>query len=62
LPLNGNLNNYGLSNLTFKILNTGININDNGKIGKAYERIADSTGAIISNEKIYLGTKVSMCA
>ena len=35
LPLNGNLNNQGLSNV--QITNTGATINNNGKIGKAYE-------------------------
>lgn len=34
LPLNGNLNNQGLSNVT--ITNNGATVNDNGKIGKCY--------------------------
>lgn len=34
LPLNGDLHNQGLSNLT--ITNNGATINDNGKIGKCY--------------------------
>ena len=34
LPLNGNLNNYGLSNVT--ITNDGATVNPNGKIGSCY--------------------------
>ena len=34
LPLNGNLNNQGLANVT--ITNNGATVNDNGKIGKCY--------------------------
>lgn len=34
LPLNGNLNNQGLSNVT--VTNNGATIDDNGKIGKCY--------------------------
>ena len=35
LPLNGNLNNQGLSNVA--VSNSGATVNDNGKIGKCYE-------------------------
>lgn len=35
LPLNGNLNNYGLSNVT--VTNSGATVNDSGKIGKCYQ-------------------------
>lgn len=35
LPLNGNLNNYGLSNIT--ITNNGTTVNSAGKIGKCYQ-------------------------
>ena len=34
LPLNGNLNNQGLSNVT--VVNNGATVNDNGKVGKCY--------------------------
>ena len=34
LPLNGNLDNQGLSNIT--VTNNGATVNDNGKIGKCY--------------------------
>ena len=34
LPLNGNLNNQGLTNIS--VTNNGATINDNGKIGKCY--------------------------
>lgn len=39
LPLKGNLDNYGLSNIDF--LNTGVNIDNNGKIGQCYHFNAD---------------------
>lgn len=39
LPLKGDLNNQGLSNIIFT--NTGVSINDNGKIGKCYHFNAD---------------------
>ena len=35
LPLNGNLDNYGLSNVS--VTNSGATVNDSGKIGKCYE-------------------------
>ena len=34
LPLNGDLHNYGLSNIN--IINNGATIDNNGKIGKCY--------------------------
>jgi len=34
LPLNGNIKNQGLSNIT--VTNNGATVNDNGKIGKCY--------------------------
>ena len=34
LPLNGNLDNNGLSNIT--VTNYGATVDDNGKIGKCY--------------------------
>lgn len=34
LPLNGNLDNYGLSNVS--VTNSGATVNDSGKIGKCY--------------------------
>ena len=39
LPLNGDLHNQGLSNINFS--NTGVSIDDNGKIGKCYHFNAD---------------------
>jgi len=39
LPLKGDLNNQGLSNIIFT--NTGVSIDDNGKIGKCYHFNAD---------------------
>ena len=35
LPLNGNLNNYGISDIT--VTNNGATVDNNGKIGKCYK-------------------------
>ena len=40
LPLNGNIDNYGLINPTFT--NSGATVNNNGKIGKCYEFVDTS--------------------
>ena len=40
LPLNGNLENQGLSNVT--VTNNGATVDDNGKIGKCYKCSGDS--------------------
>lgn len=61
LPLNGNLNNQGLSNLTFSINNSSNTIIDNsGKIGKCYSNNSFSAGGLLSNTTINLGTNQSM--
>lgn len=63
LPLNGDLQNQGLSALNFTNENTStIMIDDNGKIGKCYKRAAKRTaGRIISDENINLSGDLSMC-
>ena len=43
LPLNGNLNNQGLSNVT--VTNNGAIIDDNGKIGKCYKFNPDNSSS-----------------
>ena len=56
LPLNGNLDNQGLSNIT--VINHGATVNDNGKIGKCYSfdgssqflQFSDSLGDIYSGD------------
>ncbi len=62
LPLNGDLHNQGLSNLTFINNTSNITIDNNGKIGKCYTRETVKTnGRIISNENILLDKDLSMC-
>ena len=40
LPLNGNINNYGISDIT--VTNSGATVDNNGKIGKCYKCSGDS--------------------
>lgn len=61
LPLNGDLNNYGLTPMTFENTATNILVDDNGRIGKCYTRAAKASGRIISNETINLNGDLSMC-
>ena len=56
LPLNGNLNNLGLSHI--QPTNNGATINTNGKIGKCYN-VNNSMGIIVNNS-ITLGTTFSI--
>ena len=62
LPLNGNLNNQGLSGLKFSAYqsNTNTKVNPSGKIGYCYTNDSNTSGGIVSNNKINLGTKHSM--
>lgn len=62
LPLNGNLNNQGLSGLKFSAYqsNTNTKVNPSGKIGYCYTNDSNTAGGIVSNNKINLGTKHSM--
>ena len=63
LPLNGNLNNQGLANVT--VTNNGATVNDGGKIGKCYafgDGNASDKGININNNLTSLGSKRSICA
>lgn len=60
LPLNGNVNNQGLSDLTFSVSTTNTTINDNGKIGKCYENNSFTSGGLFSDKTINLGQNQSM--
>ena len=61
LPLNGNLNNQGLSDLTFSFVNSSnTTIDNNGKIGQCYNNNSNTAGGLISNKTINLGTNQSM--
>lgn len=60
LPLNGNLNNQGLSDLSFSILSSNTVLADSGKIGKTYSNNSFTNGGLVSNKQINLGTKQSM--
>lgn len=61
LPLNGDLHNQGLSDLTFTTTSYN-SVDDNGKIGKCYKNDAPSwnRGGILSNKSIDLGINQSM--
>lgn len=62
LPLNGNLENQGLSDLKFSIRNAEYTqTNNSGKIGVCYENTAHNNGGIVSDKMIDLGSKQSMC-
>ena len=61
LPLRGNLNNQGLSDLNFRIVSSSNTIvNSDGKIGSCYANNSVSAGGIISDKKIHLGMKQSV--
>lgn len=60
LPLNKNLDNQGLSDLTFSTLSADTAVDDNGKIGKCYTNASLNAGGVISNTTISLGQKQSM--
>ena len=63
LPLNGNLNNQGLSDLVFTNTNTtNIIINNNGKIGKCYQRnTRETAGCITSDKTLTFDGDLSIC-
>ncbi len=60
LPLNGNLDNQGISDATFSIVNTSTVTNTAGKIGNCYYNSSNTTGGLLSNKTINLGQKQSM--
>lgn len=64
LPLNGDLNNQGLSNAAFAQYNTtgGLGINNSGKISQnCYERTSVTNNAYRSNINFSFAEDVSMC-
>ena len=61
LPLNGNLENKGNSNLSFATQGSNLSITSDGKLGKTYTKSA-SSGGIVSDNQIYLGKHLTMCA
>ena len=63
LPLNGTLENKGISDLVFSNTNTtNITIDNDGKIGKCYSRATKGNdGRIISDKNINLNNDISMC-
>lgn len=61
LPLNGDLQQQGLSNLSFNnISNTNTTINNSGKIGKCYSNDSHTAGGLISDGTLELGQQQSM--
>lgn len=59
LPLNGDLHNQGLSDIT--IINNGATINSNGKIGKCYSFNGTDSYINISNFNLKNFTNYSIC-
>ena len=60
LPLNGNLNNLGVSNLKFSVYQSTTTVNSAGKIGSCYGNNSYTSGGIVSDSTINLGNYVSM--
>lgn len=60
LPLNGNLENKGTSDLQFTAISTNTSINASGKIGQCYGNNSFSAGGLCSNTIINLGQHQSM--
>lgn len=60
MPLNGNIDNYGLSDLNFSILSTNTTLNSSGKIGQCYQNDSNTDGGLLSSDVINLGQNQSM--
>ena len=61
LPLNGNIGNQGLSDLTFSNASTAhTTMQDDGKIGKCYRHDSYTAGGLLSDKEINLGQNQSM--
>lgn len=60
LPLNGNLDNKGISDLKFSYSGSNISVSNDGKIGQCYRRTTSAADAILSDKPINLGQKQSM--
>lgn len=63
LPLNGNCENQGLSNLKFSLISSSnTTFPDGGKIGrKSYSNNSYSGGGLISDTVLSLGNQLTMC-
>lgn len=64
LPLNGNINNQGLSGATFNYVNNNgaLSVNNSGKIGKCYERTASAKADTLRSSTTFtFGEDISMC-
>ena len=62
LPLNGDINNYGISDITFTNTSTSNTTNSaSGKTGSCYTNNSNTVGGLLSNQTINLGLKQSMC-
>lgn len=60
LPLNGNLENQGLSDMTFSYIDSNSTVeNTGGKMGKCYYNNSYTAGGLVSNKAVMLGTKQS---
>lgn len=64
LPLNGNINNQGISGTTFNYINNNnaLSINNSGKIGKCYERTASGKADTLRSSSTFIFSEdISMC-
>ena len=59
LPLNGNLNNQGLSNAT--VTNNGAIVDNNGKIGKCYSFGTGTSYITVDSTSLKTATEFSFC-
>lgn len=60
LPLNGSLENIGISDYTFSIISSNTTVSNDGKIGQCYTNNSFSAGGLVSNKTITLPTTHSM--
>ena len=60
LPLNGNLKNYGVGDLTATSVQPGVVIDDNGKIGKCYTNSGSNT--CVSTPIVFNSNQFSLCS
>lgn len=60
LPLNGNLKNYGVGDLTTASVQSGVVIDDNSKIGKCYTNSGSNT--CVSTPIVFNSNQFSLCS
>lgn len=60
LPLNGNIKNQGLSDLSFSVVSSNTSGSTSGKIGSCYYNSSHTEGGLTSNKTINLGSQQSM--